>query len=82
MERDQAWDLIHERLRAGGRVGPPTLDPATRRWTVAAIGPTVGGRRGPAPLAIIGVGADKLEALRDLGERLAPGGSVPRIRTP
>jgi hypothetical protein len=40
------------------------------RWEVAAIGPKLGGRRGGPPATIIGVGADEVEALRDLGKRL------------
>jgi hypothetical protein len=73
-DREQAWDAILGRLSAGWRVMPPSHDPARGRWEAVAIGPKVGGRRGPAPLTIIGTGPDELAVLEDLAERLRVGG--------
>jgi hypothetical protein len=70
-DRHDAWDAILERLPARWRTGQPSYDPAAHQWTVAAIGPKLGGRHGPPPETIIGTGPDELEALRDLAERLA-----------
>jgi hypothetical protein len=69
--REQAWDTIHERLPAGWRTAPPTYDPATRLWSVTALGPKLGGRHGKPPDTVTGEGPDELAALRDLTERLA-----------
>jgi hypothetical protein len=69
--REQAWDAIHERMPARWRVTSPSYDPGRGRWEAVAIGPKVGGRRGPAPGTVIGEGPDELAALRDLAERLA-----------
>jgi hypothetical protein len=70
-DREQACDTIHERLPAGWRTAPPTYDPATRLWSVTALGPKLGGRHGKPPDTVTGEGPDELAALRDLTERLA-----------
>ena len=70
-DREQAWDTVHERLPAGWRTAPPTFDPATRLWSVTALGPKLGCRRGKPPATVTGEGPDELEALRDLAEWLA-----------
>ena len=77
MDREQAWDAIHALLPVGWRVGPPTYDPAARRWEVVAIGPTRGSRRAAPPAYVIGEGADELAALEDLAERLAANPDAP-----
>jgi hypothetical protein len=66
-DREQAC----ERLPAGWRTAPPTFDPATRLWSVTALGPKLGGRRGAPPATVTGEGPDELAALHDLADRLA-----------
>ncbi len=51
-----------------------TYDPATRLWFVTALGPKLGGRRGPAPATVTGQGPDELAALCDLAARLGVAG--------
>jgi hypothetical protein len=48
----------------------PLFDPATRTWSITAIGPKLGGRRGGPPASITGTGTTEVEALRDLLGRL------------
>jgi hypothetical protein len=69
--REQEWDVIHERLTACWRTAPPTFAPATRLWSATALGPKLGGRRGGPPATVTGEGPDELAALMDLAERLA-----------
>jgi hypothetical protein len=66
--REAAWDAAHEALPARWRLGPPTFDPATSRWRVAAVGPHPG--RGKVPPSVTGSGDDEAAALRDLDDRL------------
>ena len=64
-------NAIHDALPDRWRVGPPTYDPATRRWQVAAIPPNRGRRKvWVKPEYVIGTGDDELAALKDLAERL------------
>lgn len=58
-------------VRLAHRTAPPTFDPAARLWSVTALGPKLGGQRGPGPATVTGEGPDELAALRDLAERLA-----------
>jgi hypothetical protein len=71
MDHAQAWDTILDRLPPGWRVTAPSYDPGRARWEAVAICPKVGGRRGPAPLTVIGEGPDELSALADPAGRLA-----------
>ena len=52
-----------------GRVGRASWSPARKAWEVVAIGPKLGGRRGPPTESVEGSGADEVAAL-DLAERL------------
>jgi hypothetical protein len=71
-DREAAWSAIHDRLPPRWRVGPPSYDPATRRWEVAAIPPNRGRRKvWVRPEYVIGTGADELEALQDLATKLS-----------
>ncbi len=69
-ERQHLWSEILDRLPSGWRTTAPSFDPGRARWEAVAIGPTLGGRRGPAPECVIGEGPTELDALRDLAERL------------
>ena len=71
----RAWDAIHERLPARWRTAPPTFDPANRLWSVTALGPNLGGRRGRPPATVTGEGPDELAALRDLAGRAPASGA-------
>ena len=69
-ERQRLWAEILDRLPSGWRIASPPFDAGRDRWEAVAIGPKLGGRRGPAPVCIIGQGPTELDALRDLAERL------------
>jgi hypothetical protein len=78
--RERAGSDIHDLLPAGSRVPPRALhDPATGRWHVTAIGPKLGGRRGPPPDYITGDGEDELAALVDLVLRLRDGAKAEKL---
>jgi hypothetical protein len=79
-QRERAWDEIHELLPAGWRV--PTRasrDDASRRWQVTAIGPKVGGRRGPPPECLTVDGLEELTALIELVLKLRELGRAGRM---
>jgi hypothetical protein len=69
-ERQRLWSEILDRLPPGWRTTAPSFDPGRNRWQAVAIGPKLGGRRGPAPEVIAGVGLSEIDALRELAERL------------
>jgi hypothetical protein len=68
VNREVAWEAVHEALPARWRVGPVTFDPGPSAWSVTARGPHPG--RGKAPQTISGVGEDEAASLRDLDVRL------------
>ncbi|HET6481848.1 MAG TPA: hypothetical protein VFG35_17710 [Actinoplanes sp.] len=71
MDRNAARSLILDRLPDRWRVSEPSYSVGGRRWEVVAIGPMVGGRRGPPPETVIGTGDGELAALEnDFGRRL------------
>jgi hypothetical protein len=68
IDRDAAWDAVHEALPARWHVGPVTFDPGVPAFSVTARGPHPG--RGKAPQTVSGTGEDEAAALRDLDDRL------------
>jgi hypothetical protein len=90
LDRDAAWDAVHEALPARWAVGPVTYDPVVLRddgqmgaFRVTARGPHPG--RGKVPQTVTGTGEDETAALRVLhatlrGAKPAPGSYVEDIR--
>jgi len=72
-EREAAWSELLDVLPPRWRTGRPSYDPATRRWEITAIGPKLGGRRGPPPDYVDATGVDEAAAVRDLAKRLSNG---------
>jgi hypothetical protein len=68
MNRDEAWDAVHEALPPRWRVGPVTMNPGVRAFSVTARGPHPG--RGKTPVTVSRTGEDEAAALRDLDDRL------------
>jgi hypothetical protein len=69
-DREAAWSAILDQLPPRWRVSQPSYAPATRSWSVVAIGTKLGGRHGPPPEIVIGTGDDELAALVDLARQL------------
>jgi hypothetical protein len=69
-EREAAWSELLDVVPPKWRTGRATQDALTGQWSVAAIGPKVGGRRGPPPESVTGTGPDEVAAVRDLVKRL------------
>ena len=69
-EREAAWSELLDRLPARWRVGRPSRDVLSGRWTVTVIGPKTTGRYGPPPESATGTGVDEVAAVRDLLARL------------
>jgi hypothetical protein len=68
MDREEAWDAVHEALPARWAVGLPSQHPSSMTWSITARGPHPG--RGKHPQTVTGSGEDETAALRDLDDRL------------
>jgi hypothetical protein len=69
MDREEAWDAVHEALPASWRVGLPSYSVEHRTWSVTAVNDRTTGR-GKLPQTVTGTGEDEVAALRDLDDRL------------
>ena len=68
--REAAWSELLDGLLAKWRTGRATQDALTGTWSVTAIGPKQGGRHGPPPESVTGMGSDEAAAVRNLEARL------------
>ncbi len=61
LERETAWDAVHEALPARWQVGPVTYGPSDGRHHVTARGPHPG--RAKMPVTVSGTGDDEIAVL-------------------
>jgi hypothetical protein len=80
MNREAAWDAVHDAVPARWTVGPAAMaDPVLGEWRVTARSRSRG--RLAVPQTVTGTGPDEIAALRDLDSRLrgSPPGNGSRL---